>query len=370
MEIETLLKNCIRNKPVSRRGARQKTSTPKGVIRMNYNENPYGMSEKVKQAILDATADSSQYQDFFGVDLRRAIGAFHGLNEDHVLIGAGSSASIDMIGEIFLNEGEEVVYGTPSYEAFPDMISDNGGVRVPVPLTKDYRFDLPAMRKAVNEKTKLVIIVNPNNPTGTIREGEELKDFIRSLPPTVIPVIDEAYADYVTDPGYESMISLIQEGYDRPLIVLRTFSKIYGLAGLRVGYAIAAPEIIDQLMKACQAWNVGRTAQIAALAALQDQDYVTQMAKKNREGLNTLAEGLLALGCEVVPSEANFLYFRAPGTEPAKIKAALAERGIMIGAPDAHNRVSVGTKAQNALFLSAMRKILGEKCKESARRSA
>lgn len=183
MEIESLRKHCFENKPASLRCARQKTATPEEVIRMNYNENPYGMSARARELLLAAASEASQYQDLNSVELRQAIGDLYGLGEDNVLVGSGSSAVIDMIGEIFLNEGEEVVCGAPSYEAFPDMARDNGGVRVPVPLTGDYRFDLAAMREAVNERTKLVIVVNPNNPTGTIRSGKELAAFIRSLPP-------------------------------------------------------------------------------------------------------------------------------------------------------------------------------------------
>ncbi len=358
MDVEFLLRDCMKKKPASRRGARQKTSTPKDVIRMNYNENPYGMSESVKKAIYDATVGSYMYQDFFGVDLRREIADFHHLSEDHILIGSGSSASIDMIGEVFLNEGDEVVYGDPSYEAFPDMISDNGGVRVPVPLTSDYKFDLDAMRKAITDKTKIVVIVNPNNPTGTCLHAKEVEEFIRSLPPTIIPVVDEAYIEYVDYEDHYSMIKLLQEGYDRPLIVLRTFSKIYGLAGLRIGYAAAAPEVIDQLMKACQAWNVGRNAQIAAYAALKDQAYVRKMFAINREAREYLEESLKDLGCRVVPTEANFIYFQVPGRDSKEVKAYLADHKVQIGAPDAFNRVTVGTKEQNEVFLTLMREIV------------
>lgn len=164
----------------------------------------------------------------------------------------------------------------------------------------------------------------------------------------------------MTDPGYGGMISLVRNGYDRPLVVLRTFTKIYGLTSPRIGYAIAAPELIDQLMLACQAWDVGRLAQTAALAALQDQAFVSRMAAANRAERENLYQGLLAIGCEVVPFEANFLYFRAPGRDASAVRAALECRGILIGAPDDHNRVSVGTSEQNQKFLTALQEILGE----------
>lgn len=238
MNVTELLRESMKIKPASGRAARQKTSTPKDVIRMNYNENAYGMSEKTKQAILDAALDSYMYQDFYAVDIKEQLAAFYGLTKDHVLIGSGSSAIIDMLGEVFINYGDEVVYCMPSYEAFPDMVSDNGGIRVEVPVDEDYRFDLDAMLAAITPRTKMAIVVNPNNPTGTYVKSARVEEFVRRLPSHVLAVVDEAYCEYVTDPDHYSLVRMIREGYEKPLIVLRTFSKIYGLAGLRIGYAL------------------------------------------------------------------------------------------------------------------------------------
>lgn len=355
-----LLRESMRKKPASNRGARQKTSTPKGYTRMNYNENAYGMSDKVKQALIDSALDNFMYQDFYAVDFKDKIAALYGLNRDYVLVGSGSSAIIDMVGEVFINYGDEVVYCMPSYEAFPDMVSDNGGVRVEVPLDKDYRFDLDAMLAAVTERTKMVVVVNPNNPTGTRVHSADVEAFVRKLPPHVVAVVDEAYFEYVDDPTHYSMIRMIQEGYDKPLIVLRTFSKIYGLAGMRVGYAISQPEMIDELNKACQAWNVGRAAMTAAEAAMDDMEYVAEMKKRNVKNRGYVAERLKELGCEVAEPAANFIFFD-PHVDAATVKEKLADDyRILVGAPNGHIRVTVGTEEQNDAFLEALEKIIAE----------
>lgn len=359
MNVTELLRDSMKTKPASNRGARKKTSTSKDVVRMNYNENNYGMSDKVKQVIIDAALGSYMYQDFYAVDLKEKLAGLYGLTKDHILVGSGSSAVIDMLGEVFINYGDEVVYCMPSYEAFPDMVSDNGGVRVPVPLDKDYKFDLDRMFAAITDKTKMAIVVNPNNPTGTYVNAAAVEMFVRRLPEHVIAVVDEAYFEYVDDDTHYSLIRMIQEGYDRPLIVLRTFSKIYGLAGLRIGYAVGDPLLIDELMKACQAWNVGRNAQMAAMAALDDQDYIKEMKALNIANRSYVSGELKKLGCDVVEPAANFIYFDAHRDSQA-VRNKLAESKIMIGAPDAFNRVSVGTREQNEAFIAAMRMVMEE----------
>lgn len=356
MNVEYLLRDSMKTKPKSNRGARQKTSTPKNVTRMNYNENPYGMSDAVKKTVVDASLNSYMYQDFFAIDIKKDLADFYGLTVDHVCIGAGSSAIIDMLGEVFINYGDEVVYCSPTYEAFPDMISDNGGVRVELPLTKDYCYDLDAMLSAITDKTKMVIVCNPNNPTGTYVNSAKVEEFVRKLPEHVIAVVDEAYYEYVEDPTHYSLIKMIKEGYDRPLFVLRTFSKIYGMAGLRIGYTFADPLLIDELMKACQAWNVSYNALAAARTALKDQDYIKKIKALTTEGREYLTRELTELGCNVAAPCANFIYFDTHH-DPKEIRAALAERKIMISAFD-FNRVSVGTKEQNEAFINALKDIL------------
>ena len=220
--VTALLRDSMKAKPASKRGARQKTSTPKGVTRLNFNENNYGPAPEVTKLLIDSIGRVNEYQDFFAIDLKQKIADFYGLDktaeaasetnefgenskpEDYVIIGAGSSAVIDMLGEIFINPGDEVVYCMPSYESFPDMVNDYGGKRVEIPLTADYHFDLDGMYEAVTEKTKLVVVVNPNNPTGTYINGAKIEKFIRKVhekaarlhpddDQDVVVIVDEAY---------------------------------------------------------------------------------------------------------------------------------------------------------------------------------
>ncbi len=394
--VTALLRDSMKVKPASKRGARQKTSTPKGVTRLNYNENNYGPAPEVTKLLIDSIGRVNEYQDFFAIDLKQKIADFYGLDktakaasetnefgedskpEDYVIIGAGSSAVIDMLGEIFINPGDEVVYCMPSYESFPDMVNDYGGKRVEIPLTADYHFDLDGMYEAVTEKTKLVVVVNPNNPTGTYINGSKIEEFIRKVhekaarlhpddDQDVVVVVDEAYYEYVDDPTHYSMIEMVQKGYDRPLIVQRTFSKAYGLAGLRIGYAITQPALADAIMKACQAWNYSGPGLLACETALDYQDYIKKVKALNIENRNYVAEELKKLGFEVVPPAANFIFFGIPEDataeqrekmDPVRVKNELAERKIMIGAPNGHNRVSIGTAEECKLFIAAMKEIV------------
>ncbi len=394
--VTALLRDSMKVKPASKRGARQKTSTPKGVTRLNYNENNYGPAPEVTKLLIDSIGRVNEYQDFFAIDLKQKIADFYGLDktakaasetnefgedskpEDYVIIGAGSSAVIDMLGEIFINPGDEVVYCMPSYESFPDMANDYGGKRVEIPLTADYHFDLDGMYEAVTEKTKLVVVVNPNNPTGTYINGAKIEEFIRKVhekaarlhpddDQDVVVVVDEAYYEYVDDPTHYSMIEMVQKGYDRPLIVQRTFSKAYGLAGLRIGYAITQPALADAIMKACQAWNYSGPGLLACETALDYQDYINKVKALNIENRNYVAEELKQLGFEVVPPAANFIFFGIPEDataeqrekmDPVRVKNELAERKIMIGAPNGHNRVSIGTAEECKVFIAAMKEIV------------
>lgn len=397
--VKSLLRDAMQVKPASKRGARQKTSTPKGVIRLNYNENNYGPAPEVKQFLIDHVSMSNQYQDFFAVDLKRAIAKFYGIDktakeatetnefgetcnpEDYVVIGAGSSAIIDMTGEIFLNPGDEVIYCMPSYDAFADMVSDYGGVRVEIPLTKDFKYDLDAMYNAITKKTKIVVVVNPNNPTGTYINSHEVEAFVRKVhakaaelhkddEEDIIVVVDEAYYEYIDDPTHYSLIEMIQKGYDRPLIVQRTFSKAYGLAGMRIGYGITQPSMADALIKACQAWNYPGPGLMACEEALKHQDYIKEIRAKNVRNRNYVAESLEKLGFMVVPPAGNFIFFGAPEDasdemkaimDPMRIKKELAARKIMIGAPWGHSRVSIGTSEECHMFIAAMEEIVSGK---------
>lgn len=353
-----LLRDPMKVKPESLRAARKQSSnTPSGVYRLNYNESHFGLGPIGKKALAEACETPFVYPDWFSVELKTNLAKLYDLEFENIVVGPGSSAMINMLGELFINPGDEFVFGDPSYEAFRDVANDYGAVTVPVPLDDEMNYDLDAMLAAITPKTKIVVVVNPNNPTGTFIDSAKLEEFIRKVPSHVITVIDEAYMEFVTADNSYSMLKLIKEGLDKPLIVLRTFSKIYGMAGLRVGYAITSPDLADHFGKSSNAWNVSYIGQKVAAATISDQKhirYVRDVIAKERE--KTAAE-LEKMGCKVYASQTNFILYETP-VPNTKISAKLAAKGVLIGAPIGRNRVSLGTPEMNNKFLSIMKEIL------------
>ncbi len=367
MEYKTLLRDSIQALPESKRAARQPVSsyTTPDIYRLNYNESAFGPSPKALEALYEACKRPNIYQDWFSVDLKTEFAKLHGLPDMlHVCAATGSSAIINILGEVFLNPGEEVVLGDPSYEAFRDTTNVAGAVPVMVPLDKDMTYDLDAMLKAITPKTKMLVICNPNNPTGTFVESKKLEAFIRKVPEHVLVVVDEAYLEFVNKEETYSMIKLIKEGYDKPLLVLKTFSKAYGMAGLRIGMAAGKPELISSLAKSGTAWNVNILGQKMATEALKDQEYLCKVSKLNAIERKKVSDGLKALGCTVYESQTNFILFKAEGIENTEITASLAQNKVLIGSPLGMNRVSLGTAEMNDKFLNLMEFILDKSCKK------
>lgn len=307
-------------------------------------------------ALEDSMAGSHFYPDFAAVLLKQKVAEQYGLKAENVLTGAGSSAMIDMIGLTFLDEGDEVLFSAPTYGAFADMAYLNGGVPVSVPVTEEQKFNLPAMKEKIGEKTKIVVICNPNNPTGTYVPIGELEAFADTLPEDVLLVMDEAYIEFATEPDCCSMVDYIKAHPEKPILVLRTFSKYYAMAGLRVGYALGSEELIGILRKCSASWNLNVCAQKAAVAGLADQEYYQEQKAKIVEGREYLEKEMAALGCRVYPSQSNFIYFDT-GKDPAWIQEQLMEKGIRIGAFEM-SRVSVGTMEECKLYIKALKEIL------------
>lgn len=361
MDYKTLLRDSIKALPESKRAARQPVSsyTTPDFYRLNYNESPYGPSPKALEALAEACKRPNIYPDWFSVDLKSEFAKLHGLPDMmHVSTATGSSSLINILGEIFLNAGDEVVLGDPSYEAFRDTVNVAGGVPVMVPLDSEMRYDLDAMLAAITPKTKMVVVVNPNNPTGTFVDSAKIEEFVKKVPEHVLCVIDEAYLEFVSKPNTYSMIKLINEGYDKPLLVLKTFSKAYGMAGLRIGVAAGKPELISYLGKSGAAWNINFLGQRMATAALQDQEYLKKIAGLNAIERDKVTAALKELGCKVYESQTNFILFKAPKLENTEIYAKLAEQKVLIGAPVGMNRVSIGTAEMNDKFIAVMKEIL------------
>lgn len=307
-------------------------------------------------ALEDSMAGSHFYPDFAAVLLKQKVAEQYGLKAENVLTGAGSSAMIDMIGLTFLDEGDEVLFSAPTYGAFADMAYLNGGVPVSVPVTEEQKFNLPAMKEKIGEKTKIVVICNPNNPTGTYVPIGELEAFADTLPEDVLLVMDEAYMEFATEPDCCSMVDYMKAHLEKPILVLRTFSKYYAMAGLRVGYALGSEELIGIMRKCSASWNLNVCAQKAAVAGLADQEYYQEQKAKIVEGREYLEKEMAALGCRVYPSQSNFIYFDT-GKDPAWIQEQLMEKGIRIGAFEM-SRVSVGTMEECKLYIKALKEIL------------
>lgn len=307
-------------------------------------------------ALEDSMAGSHFYPDFAAVLLKQKVAEQYGLKAENVLTGAGSSAMIDMIGLTFLDDGDEVLFSAPTYGAFADMAYLNGGVPVSVPVTEEQKFNLPAMKEKIGEKTKIVVICNPNNPTGTYVPIGELEAFADTLPEDVLLVMDEAYMEFATEPDCCSMVDYMKAHPEKPILVLRTFSKYYAMAGLRVGYALGFEELIGIMRKCSASWNLNVCAQKAAVAGLADQEYYQEQKAKIVEGREYLEKEMAALGCRVYPSQSNFIYFDT-GKDPAWIQEQLMEKGIRIGAFEM-SRVSVGTMEECKLYIKALKEIL------------
>lgn len=319
MEVNKIISHALQSMPPSKRQKAFAKDTSK-LIHMGLNENNYGMSPKAVAALEDSMAGSHFYPDFAAVLLKQKVAEQYGLKAENVLTGAGSSAMIDMIGLTFLDEGDEVLFSTPTYGAFADMAYLNGGVPVSVPVTEEQKFNLPAMKEKIGEKTKIVVICNPNNPTGTYEPIGELKAFADTLPEDVLLVMDEAYMEFATEPDCCSMVDYMKAHPEKPILVLRTFSKYYAMAGLA------------------------------------DQEYYQEQKAKIVEGREYLEKEMVALGCRVYPSQSNFIYFDT-GKDPAWIQEQLMEKGIRIGAFEM-SRVSVGTMEECQLFLQYLKEIL------------
>lgn len=361
MDYTTLLRNSIKALPESKRAARQPVSsyTTPDIYRMNYNESPYGPSPAALKALAEASKRPNIYPDWFSVELKTNFAKLHGLpSMMNVCTASGSSAIISMLGEIFLNEGDEVVLGDPSYEAFRDVVNTAGAVPVMVPLDEEMHYDFDKMFAAITPKTKMIVVVNPNNPTGTFSDSKEVEAFVKKVPENILVVVDEAYLEFVTQPGTYSMIKLINEGYEKPLLVLKTFSKIYGMAGLRVGVAAGNEDVISLLSKSGTAWNLSFLGQMMAAEALKDQDFIKKVSEVNAIERDKITKELTKLGCRVYESQANFILFKVPNVLNTDVQAKLAEQKVLIGAPIEMNRVSIGTAEMNDKFLSVMKEII------------
>lgn len=358
MKLINLVQKPVLTQPVYEPGkpieevARDLGFNPAEIIKLASNENAFGPSPKGVEGARRALEQAHLYPDGGAFALRNKLAAKLDLAPGQLVIGNGSNEVLELLGHVFLGPGDETVMGTPAFIVYKLVTLLFGAKPVEVPL-RNHRHDLDALAAAVTPRTKIVFLPSPNNPTGTSNSAGEVLDFARSLPEHVIFAFDEAYSEYLASPP--DLRPLIAEG--RKVICLRTFSKIYGLASLRVGYGYCSEELAAFLNRVREPFNVNAPAQAAAVAALDDHEFLARCRESNRQGLRTLGRGLERLGIEFVPSEANFLLARVGDAQ--RIFLELQRLGVIVrpvgpyGLPE-YVRISVGTEAENERLLEAL----------------
>lgn len=324
-----------------------------GSIKLASNENPLGPSKKAIDAVAKALTNLHRYPDGSCYYLKTRLAAFLKMPAETLIFGNGSNEIIELLVRAYLKKGDEVVMGDPSFAVYPIAVKAVGAKPVAVAL-KAFTHDLPAMARAITDKTRLVFIANPNNPTGTMVGAKEFGRFMRDVPDDVIVCVDEAYREFVRSADFPDAFSYVNEG--RPVLVLRTFSKIYGLAGLRVGYGVAPQKMLDYMNRVRQPFNVNSLAQVAAIAALDDTRHLERTLDNNRQGLDYLFRELEALGFQCVPTEANFFLVKV--NDGAGVYDRLLRKGVIVrpmasyGLPE-FIRVTVGLPKENKRFVKA-----------------
>ncbi len=332
-----------------------------GIIKLASNENSLGPSPKAVEAMHQFALKMHIYPDARSFELSNALASALEVDPACVVLGNGSDDIIHLLGITFLEPGDEVIQAHPSFVRYEAAAILNNAPCHMVPLTSDWIHDLEAMAAKVNANTRLIFITNPNNPTGTIVSQEALDRFFECVPERAVVVIDEAYYEYAANrEGYPETLRYVREG--RNVVVLRTFSKAYGLAGLRVGYGIMPPDIANWLNHTREPFNVNLMAQEAALAALSDTEHVDKTVEMNEAGKQMLYRTFEEMGLGYTPTFANFIWFDSGKNSRAVFQALLHEgviirTGDIFGAPS-HLRVTVGTDAENAKFVNALKKVL------------
>lgn len=328
------------------------------IVKLASNENPLGTSPRVLAAIENVIMEIARYPDGSGFTLKTALAERHDVGLEQIVLGNGSNDVLELAARSFLAPGLSAVYSRHAFAVYPLAVQAVGAQGIEVPA-KDYGHDLAAMAAAVRADTRIVFVANPNNPTGTFVPGAELEKFVAALPREVLVVLDEAYTEYLRpDFRYDSIGWL--KKYPN-LVVTRTFSKVYGLAGLRVGYALAAPGVADLMNRVRQPFNVNSLSLAAAAAGLDDEVFVRDSYELNRRGMRQIVTGLQQLSLNYIPSYGNFITFRVPGA--AAVFQKLLKSGVIVrpianyGMPD-HLRVSIGLESENARFLEVLQQAL------------
>jgi len=329
------------------------------VIKLASNENPLGPSPLAVKAMREAVDHVHLYPDAESYELRNALSESLGVPTDHLIFGNGGEEIITLIGKAFINEGERCVIPHPAFDAYETVVRIMGGIVCFSHLTQ-YRINLDDMASKIDEKTKLVFICNPMNPTGTIVTRDELDAFLEKIPRETLVVLDEAYCHFVSDASYPDGIEYVRRGMN--VFVLRTFSKVYGLGGIRIGYGVSKPELIHLLRQVKEPFNVNVLAQVGALAALRDQEHLERTVNLIHREKDFLYGELSSMGLKFIRTEANFIFIDV-GLDSTVLFQGMLQRGIIVR-PGAvwqlphFIRLTIGTREQNLRFIRALQDIL------------
>lgn len=343
-------------KPISEL-AREMGLNEADIVKLASNENPLGMSPKAMMAVEGAIEDIARYPDGNAFVLREAVSSKYDVAANQIVFGNGSNDILELAARAFLQQGDEAIYSQHAFAVYPLVTQAVGAKGIVVPA-KDYAHDMEGFLKAITPKTKLIFIANPNNPTGTLIKKDVLKAFLDAAPSHVLVLLDEAYDEYLNEADKSEAIGWLAQ-YPN-LIISRTFSKAYGLAGLRVGFGLMQAEVADIMNRVRQPFNVNSIAQAAAVASLADDDFVARSYAANQAGMAQLTQGLRKLGLEYIPSFGNFVSFKIKNA--AQVNQQLLQKGVIVRPvanyemPD-YLRVSVGLFSENARFLSVLEDI-------------
>jgi histidinol-phosphate aminotransferase len=346
--------------------AREMGLAPESIVKLASNENPLGPSPRALEAVRECLPELARYPDGAGFELRAALAKKYGVGMDQVVLGNGSNDVLELAARAFLAPGTSAVFSRHAFAVYPLAVQAVGARAIEVPA-KDFGTDPVAMLEAIEEDTRVIFLANPNNPTGTLLMPEALLAFVEAVPRRVLVVLDEAYYEYL-EPGLAPPSVTWLSRFPN-LMITRTFSKAYGLAGLRVGFALAHPEVADMLNRVRQPFNVSTVAQVAAIAALGDAAHLERSIAVNRAGLAAITGGLARLGLEWIPSFGNFLCFRvgnALGIYQRLLKRGVIVRPVANYGLAEYLRVSVGLPEENERFLTALAGALEEEGKETA----
>jgi histidinol-phosphate aminotransferase len=332
------------------------------IVKLASNENPLPLPESVKAAVAMEIKDLTRYPDSNGFYLKRALAEKLQVGSDQITLGNGSNDVLELVARVFVSAEHEVIFSEHAFVVYP-LVTQAIGAQAVAVKAREWGHDLEAMADAISDSTRLIFIANPNNPTGTFLEKSALQDFLRSVPSRVMVVLDEAYFEYVAESERSPSIEWIERFPN--LIVSRTFSKAYGLAGLRVGYAVSHPQVADLLNRLRQPFNVNSIALAAAKAALAEEDFLRQAVDLNNRGMAQLTEFFARSGVDFIPSRGNFVTFDVGGTgiSGTEVYKKLLYRGVIVrpiggyGMPS-HLRVSIGTQVENEKFIQALLSLL------------